>query len=47
MQGLVDMLERGEFDLVAIGRALLVNPDWGNKVRAGLVDIPCTVQMFA
>ena len=38
MQGLVDMLERGDFDLVAIGRALLVNPDWGNKVRAGLVD---------
>ena len=38
MQGLIDMLGRGEFDLVAIGRALLVNPDWGNKVRAGLVD---------
>jgi 2,4-dienoyl-CoA reductase-like NADH-dependent reductase (Old Yellow Enzyme family) len=38
MQGLLDMLERGDFDLVAIGRALLVNPDWGNKVRAGLVD---------
>jgi 2,4-dienoyl-CoA reductase-like NADH-dependent reductase (Old Yellow Enzyme family) len=38
IQGLVDMLERGDFDLVAIGRALLVNPDWGNKVRAGLAD---------
>ena len=30
------MLERGDFDLLAIGRALLVNADWVNKVRAGL-----------
>ncbi|MBZ0253887.1 MAG: hypothetical protein K8I02_11165, partial [Candidatus Methylomirabilis sp.] len=28
-------MERGEFDLVAVGRALLANPDWGNKVRDG------------
>lgn len=35
---LLEMLERGDFDLVAIGRSLLVNPDWPEKVRAGHVD---------
>lgn len=30
--------DRGDFDLVAIGRALLANPDWLAKVRAGAVD---------
>jgi 2,4-dienoyl-CoA reductase-like NADH-dependent reductase (Old Yellow Enzyme family) len=35
---LVAMMERGDFDLVAVGRALLVNPDWANKVRAGHLD---------
>lgn len=28
-------LERGEFDLIAVGRAMLANPDWADKVRAG------------
>lgn len=28
-----EMLERGDFDLVAIGRALLVDPQWVDKVR--------------
>lgn len=28
-------LARDEFDLIAIGRALLANPDWVGKVRAG------------
>jgi len=32
------MLARGDFDLVAVGRALIVNPDWPNKVRAGQFD---------
>jgi len=26
-------LERGEFDLVAVGRALLSDADWARKVR--------------
>jgi len=30
---LIEMMERGDFDLVAIGRAMIVNPDWANKVR--------------
>jgi 2,4-dienoyl-CoA reductase-like NADH-dependent reductase (Old Yellow Enzyme family) len=29
---LLDRLERGEFDLVAVGRALLVDPAWPRKV---------------
>ncbi|HEX4533940.1 MAG TPA: NADH:flavin oxidoreductase, partial [Rhizomicrobium sp.] len=38
MDNLVRMMERGDFDLVAVGRALIVNPDWANKVRHGHVD---------
>jgi 2,4-dienoyl-CoA reductase-like NADH-dependent reductase (Old Yellow Enzyme family) len=36
--GLIKMLERGDFDLVAVGRALIVNADWANKVRQGKFD---------
>jgi 2,4-dienoyl-CoA reductase-like NADH-dependent reductase (Old Yellow Enzyme family) len=32
---LVARLTAGEFDLVAVGRALLSNPDWSDKVRDG------------
>ena len=32
---LVDRLERKEFDLVAIGRALITNPDWPKMVASG------------
>ncbi|MBV9993151.1 MAG: NADH:flavin oxidoreductase [Alphaproteobacteria bacterium] len=35
---LLAMMARGDFDLVAVGRALIVNPDWPNKVRAGVFD---------
>ena len=35
---LLEMLSRGDFDLVAVGRALIVNPDWPNKIRAGEID---------
>jgi 2,4-dienoyl-CoA reductase-like NADH-dependent reductase (Old Yellow Enzyme family) len=28
-------LERGEFDLIAVGRALLANPDWAARAKAG------------
>lgn len=36
--GLEDLerrMDRGDFDLVAVGRALLANPDWANLVREG------------
>ncbi len=32
---LVRRLEREEFDLIAVGRALLSDPEWSNKVRRG------------
>jgi 2,4-dienoyl-CoA reductase-like NADH-dependent reductase (Old Yellow Enzyme family) len=32
---LIRRLERGEFDLVAVGRAVLQDPEWAVKVRAG------------
>jgi 2,4-dienoyl-CoA reductase-like NADH-dependent reductase (Old Yellow Enzyme family) len=32
---LLARLQRGEFDLVALGRSLIVNPDWPKKVRSG------------
>ncbi|MEW1562847.1 NADH:flavin oxidoreductase [Streptomyces sp. NPDC093509] len=35
---LLDRLERDEFDLVAIGRALLQDPEWAAKVLAGRFD---------
>lgn len=32
---LVEMMERGDFDLIAVGRALLQDPDWAMKIRDG------------
>jgi 2,4-dienoyl-CoA reductase-like NADH-dependent reductase (Old Yellow Enzyme family) len=32
---LLERAERNEFDLVAVGRALIANPDWPNQVAAG------------
>jgi len=29
------MLDRGDFDLVAVGRALITNPDWPKRIRDG------------
>ncbi len=38
IDGLVSRLEAGEFDLVGVGRALIVDPDWAVKVREGRED---------
>jgi hypothetical protein len=27
--------ERGDYDLVAIGRAMIANPDWALRIRTG------------
>jgi 2,4-dienoyl-CoA reductase-like NADH-dependent reductase (Old Yellow Enzyme family) len=35
LDGLLERLERGEFDLVGVGRALLQDPEWVLKVRDG------------
>jgi 2,4-dienoyl-CoA reductase-like NADH-dependent reductase (Old Yellow Enzyme family) len=38
IERLLEMLARGDFDLVAVGRALIANPDWANKMRTGHFD---------
>ncbi|MEV5725408.1 NADH:flavin oxidoreductase [Streptomyces pharetrae] len=38
LDNLLDRLERDEFDLVAVGRALLQDPLWAQKVLAGRFD---------
>ncbi len=35
---LIDRFTRGEFDMVAVGRALLQDPDWAVKVKEGRFD---------
>lgn len=35
LENLVERLEREEFDLIAVGRALLSDPNWVTKIRAG------------
>lgn len=35
LDGLAKMLARDEFDLVAVGRAMIANPDWANRVQSG------------
>ena len=34
----VERLEKGEFDLVAVGRALLQDPEWATKVKEGRTE---------
>jgi 2,4-dienoyl-CoA reductase-like NADH-dependent reductase (Old Yellow Enzyme family) len=35
---IVRMIQRGDVDLVAVGRALLVDPEWAEKIREGRFD---------
>jgi 2,4-dienoyl-CoA reductase-like NADH-dependent reductase (Old Yellow Enzyme family) len=35
LERLVERMERDEFDLIAVGRALLSDPDWVSKVQGG------------
>ena len=35
---LVRIVIKSEFDLIAVGRALLSDPDWANKVQDGKED---------
>ncbi|RYE21990.1 MAG: 12-oxophytodienoate reductase, partial [Sphingobacteriaceae bacterium] len=32
---LINRMEKGEFDLVAVGRALLADPNWIKKITQG------------
>jgi 2,4-dienoyl-CoA reductase-like NADH-dependent reductase (Old Yellow Enzyme family) len=38
LDNLLERLERDEFDLVAVGRALIADPAWAEKVRTGRFD---------
>ncbi|MEY9876556.1 2,4-dienoyl-CoA reductase-like NADH-dependent reductase (Old Yellow Enzyme family) [Streptacidiphilus sp. MAP12-33] len=38
LDNLLDRMEREEFDMVAVGRALLQDPEWAAKVLAGRFD---------
>lgn len=38
LDGLIRRMEKDEFDMVAVGRALIVDPQWANKVRDGRFD---------
>lgn len=35
---LIERMEAEEFDLIAVGRALLANPDWAQLIRSGEMD---------
>ena len=36
---LLKLVDRGDFDFIAVGRGMLVNHDWATKVRDGRVDL--------
>jgi 2,4-dienoyl-CoA reductase-like NADH-dependent reductase (Old Yellow Enzyme family) len=38
IEELVARMERGEFDLVALGRSLIVNPSWPSTIRRGALN---------
>lgn len=38
LDGLMMRLDRGDFDLVAVGRGMIANPDWALKVQQGRFD---------
>ena len=35
MHKLLEMMGRGDFDLVSVGRSVIADPNWANKLRAG------------
>ncbi|MEM8548008.1 MAG: NADH:flavin oxidoreductase [Pseudomonadota bacterium] len=48
LDALVERMENDEFDLVAVGRAMIANPDWANRVKAGQMEqmAPFTKEML-
>ena len=43
---LIERMERGEFDLIAVGRALLQDPEWAHKIRQGRLFAGCAGDAF-
>lgn len=39
LDNLLQRMDANEFDLVAVGRALIANPDWSNQVRDGNLEL--------
>ena len=35
---LIERMDKGEFDLIAVGRALLQDPNWADKIRHGKLE---------
>ncbi len=35
LENVIEAFSRGDFDLAAVGRAILADPEWVEKVRAG------------
>ena len=35
---LLEQLQRQEFDMIAVGRAMIANPDWADKIRNNRFD---------
>jgi 2,4-dienoyl-CoA reductase-like NADH-dependent reductase (Old Yellow Enzyme family) len=35
LENVIEAISRGDFDLAAVGRAILADPEWVEKVRAG------------
>jgi 2,4-dienoyl-CoA reductase-like NADH-dependent reductase (Old Yellow Enzyme family) len=48
LDALIERLERGEFDLVAVGRALLNDAEWLHKMATGRFDAlkPFTIDVL-
>lgn len=48
LDGLTSRMANDEFDLVAVGRALIANPEWANKVKAEAMQdlMPYTKEML-
>ncbi|PON10808.1 12-oxophytodienoate reductase, partial [Candidatus Entotheonella serta] len=38
LDNLTGRMERDEFDLIAVGRAMISNPDWVQRVHQGQMD---------
>ena len=46
MAPLLASLARGDFDLFALGRALIANPDWARRIRSGSSLKPYTLNLL-
>jgi 2,4-dienoyl-CoA reductase-like NADH-dependent reductase (Old Yellow Enzyme family) len=43
---LLSGIEQGHFDMVAIGRAMIANPDWPERIRSGTPLKPYSIEML-